>query len=117
MRLIVALKDRIDSRNLTVCTFSIFKERLVYGSALIGLLSLPLTVALRPQMDVKKSASICSAEFSTGCAQRLIRRSAHLPTIGIRVIAVKRRFDIFYRHLVRSGPDGTTIRGCTFSGE
>src|SRR6185436_5727164 len=56
--------------------------------------------ALRPQTDVKKTASICSAEFSTGDAQQRIRRSAHLLTIDIVIMSVKHRFCFFFSALI-----------------
>jgi hypothetical protein len=50
------------------------------------------------KLDVKKSALICLAEFSTSRTQQPICRSAHLLTIGIAVIAVKHRFQFLYQN-------------------
>jgi hypothetical protein len=55
-----------------------------------------VALALR---GVKKSASICSAEFPSARAQQPICRSAHLSIIDIAVITVKRRFDFYFKNL------------------
>ena len=55
------------------------------------------------KLGVKKTASICSAEFSTNHTQQLICRLGHLSTIGIVSVTVKRRFRFFLARLSHDG--------------
>ena len=81
MRLtLIALKTELTRKILRLYVFYFSKNR----------------TALRPQMGVKKTASICLAEFSTSPhAQRLICHLAHLLTIDIMPGTVKHRFAFF----------------------